>query len=86
VEEWSTVDQITLTHNDVQPEWPQPTLFEGQRMEQGEERYTVVFDANGKQYEYSVSDPGTFSQFTTGSQWSLNINAFDQIRSVEPAD
>ena len=86
VEEWSTVDQVTLTHHDVQPEWPQPTLFEGQRMEQGDERYTVVFDTNGKQYEYSVSDPGTFSQFTPGSQWSLNINAFDQIRSVEPAD
>ncbi len=86
LEEWSTVDQVTLSRNDLQPAWPQPTLLEGQRVEQGEESYTVFFATDEKLYEYSPNDPTTFSQFTPGSQWSLNINAFDRIRSVEPAD
>jgi predicted nucleic acid-binding Zn ribbon protein len=86
VQEWRQVDQARLSGADLSPVWPQPQLSEGQRLGAQDENFTVVFRTSQGEYTYPVSDLESFQRFQIGSQWILNINAFDQIVSVEPAD
>jgi ribosomal protein L40E len=82
---WQVVDGPTLTGSDFNPHWPQANLLGlDQRATGQEERYRIVFKSEGKTYTYTTSDADEFQQFQIGSQWTLNVNSFDVVNSIEP--
>ena len=83
VMEWSTVDKAVLSGSNLNAVWPEPNLSSDQRLgDDRNETYTVVFDA-GKSYTYSADDYNDFSRFDPGSSWTLNVNTFGIVLSVE---
>lgn len=82
--EWQDVDTLVSQGQNLQPAWPSISLSPGQREGERAETYTVIFDADGKQYQYPVDDPADFARFTPGSEWTLKINTFGTLTAVEP--
>jgi DNA-directed RNA polymerase subunit RPC12/RpoP len=85
VEEWRAVEEASATGNDFNPRWPEPQLSRNQREGNREENYRVVFDTDGSQYTYSTSDFDHFAAFEINSEWVLQVNTFDIVVDVEPA-
>lgn len=85
VKEWQQVDMVTQSGAGFSPTWPEPSLRAEQRLGEQSEEYIVVFETSDGQYTYRVNNFGDYQQFQLGSEWMLNLNAFDQIVSVEPA-
>jgi hypothetical protein len=85
VEAWQAVDTVTLSGQNLNPRWPEPTLTENQRLGQEDEKFTVIFQTDEGELTYSPPDAGTFSQFQPGSRWILEVNTFNTVVSVEPA-
>ena len=84
LEEWSVVDVAVLTGGDFSPAWPEPALQEGQRVgEEWEESYTIFFRSGDKTYAYSTNDLSLFQEAQIGSEWTLNINTFGSLVSIE---
>jgi hypothetical protein len=84
LEEWSVVDVMVLTGSDFTPVWPEPALQESQRVgEEWEESYTIVFISEDETYAYSTDDLNLFQEATIGSEWTLNINTFGNLVSIE---
>lgn len=85
VEEWREVDTAVLSGEDRSPAWPEPQLEQGQRVgEDASETYTIVFRLGDELYTYSTSDFDLFQQAEAGETWTLNINSFGRVVSVEP--
>jgi membrane protease subunit (stomatin/prohibitin family) len=84
VEEWSVVDTSVLTGDDYSPIWPEPILETGQRIgeEQGE-TYKIIFRSDDKTFVYSTEDLNLFQAAQIGSKWTLNINTFGSLVSIE---
>jgi predicted nucleic acid-binding Zn ribbon protein len=68
VKEWKVVDTARAQGADLNPEWPALNLRSGQREGNRNEKYEVTFEADGKTYNYTPSDPGEFLQFKPGSK------------------
>jgi ribosomal protein L40E len=84
VAEWRVVDTLSLTGSDFNPQWPAVSLSEGQRQGQAlTETYTVLFEAGGQQYTYRLNQLETFLGFQPGSEWTLLVNGFGDLVSVE---
>ncbi|MDX1437184.1 MAG: zinc ribbon domain-containing protein [Anaerolineales bacterium] len=84
VEEWAEVEVATLSGEGYSPAWPEPQLVEGQRLgEEREESFTIVFLSNGETYIYTTSDFSLFQQAAIGSEWTLDINTFGGVVSIE---
>ena len=82
---WQTVPGPALTGNNLNALWPEANSLGPNQREAGrEESYEIVFEANDKTYTYTTTDFNEFQQFQVGSQWTLNVNSFDVITSVEP--
>jgi hypothetical protein len=82
--EWSVVDQAALSGEGLQASWPDPALGSDERLgEDTGETYTVVFQTDDGFYTYTTDDYDLFQQFTLGSEWSLNVNTFGNVLSVE---
>ena len=85
VQEWQKVDQLQLSGSDFSPVWANPQLTQDQRLGAQDENYVIIFETDDGRYTHTVDSLDHFQQFQVGSQWILNINAFDQIVSLEPA-
>jgi ribosomal protein L40E len=84
VEEWTVVDSAVLTGSDLSPVWPEPELEESQRKgEEWEENFTIVFKSSDETYVYTTSDISLFQKAQVGSEWTLNINTFGNLVSIE---
>ncbi len=84
-DEWVEVDQVTLEGQDLQPVFPSPQIASGQRLGEIREKYTIQFATTEKEYLYTTQDESLFQQAQIGSRWTLKINAFGDIVSIEPA-
>jgi hypothetical protein len=82
--EWQNVDTLTAQGQDVRPVWPNLSLAAGQREGGRSETYVVYFSADGTRYEYPVGNAADFARFIPGSEWTLKINTFGTLNSVEP--
>lgn len=85
VDEWRVVDMVELTGSGFSPEWPVASLQPRQRLGAGHEEYQCVIHANDRVYDYT---PSTFAEYQAcqpGSQWKLQVNTFNSIMSIEPA-
>lgn len=84
MQEWSVVDTAVLTGNDFSPKWPKPTIAPEQRIgEVWEETYTIIFESGGERYIYTTDEHGIFQGAQIGSEWTLNINTFGNLVSIE---
>ncbi len=79
------VDVVTLSGDNLSPQWPVVQLQEGQQMGEREERYQIVFTVDGREYTYETSNPNEFAQFTPGGEWRLEINSFNRVVAADPA-
>lgn len=86
VEEWQVVDQVSISGSNFAPEWPAPNLSFEQRAGEREESYEVLFDTDGRSYTYHPNNFNEYQQFDIGSSWILEVNAFNNVRSVSPAN
>ncbi|MCA9972150.1 MAG: zinc ribbon domain-containing protein, partial [Anaerolineales bacterium] len=86
VDEWREVDTLTATGADFLPAWPEQTLLAEQRLGDQEESYRCVFNADGATYTYTTSRLEEFKQCEIGSEWILNVNTFNNVRSIEPRE
>ena len=84
LDEWQVVDVVVASGSDLSPVWPEPVLDEGQRAaEEWEETFTIVFVSGGDIYRYTTTDINLFQSAQTGSEWTLNINTFGSLVSIE---
>lgn len=82
--EWGVVDTVVLSGADYSPVWPQPVLEEGQRLgEDRSEKYVIVFDAGEETYTFTTTDYELFTQAQPGTTWTLNVNTFGGVQSIE---
>jgi hypothetical protein len=84
VMEWQTADEISSEGSNYSPVWPQTLLKQDQREGERAESYQVIFDSDGNDYSYSTSNFDQFLEFQVGSEWVLQVNAFDMVVDVEP--
>lgn len=84
LEEWVVINTAYLRGSDFSPQAPQPALQAGQYLGDPKIEYHVVFQTEQGVYNYSTTDFELFRQFQPGSQWLLNINAFNNLISIEP--
>jgi hypothetical protein len=83
-QEWQQVDKSSSQGNDLNPYWPQVNLGAGQREGERQATYTVQFQTDKGIKEYTTDDEKLFSQFQTGSTWTLEINPLGAIVSIQP--
>ncbi|MGW8224263.1 MAG: double zinc ribbon domain-containing protein [Anaerolineales bacterium] len=84
LDEWQVVETVVASGSDYSPIWPEPELEEGQRVaEQWQETYTIIFVSGDEGYRYTTSDINLFQAAQVGSEWTLNINTFGSLVSVE---
>jgi ribosomal protein L40E len=84
VQEWSSVDSISVDGVGLAAVWPEVQLQSGQREGRRSEVYTVLFEADGEQYEFNVRSADEAAQFEEGSRWILSVNTFGALTDVEP--
>lgn len=83
-EEWQVVDEVVASGSDFSPFWPEPSLQDGQRAaEEWDETYTIVFVSGDNIFRYTTTDLGLFQSAQVGSEWTLNINTFGNLVSIE---
>jgi len=85
VNEWKQMTEYKLSGSDLNPAWPAPKVSgSDQRLGDRSETYTVVFDTDKGQMTYTTSDADLFARCEPGSRWTLNVNTFNQVLSIEP--
>ncbi|MCB8981658.1 MAG: zinc ribbon domain-containing protein [Ardenticatenaceae bacterium] len=82
--QWRDFDLVSLTGDDFSPQWPNPSLAQDQRLGEETETYEVYFNADGSNYTYRPDSLSEFTQFEEGSRWILEVNTFNNVRSVTP--
>ncbi len=85
LQEWKEVDRLVLRGEDLNASWPSPALQNDQRSGGREEEYTILFASDGKTYPFKTSDAELFAQCKPGSKWTLNVNNFGKVISIQPA-
>ncbi len=80
--EWQTIETLTLTGNDYDPRYAQPSLTADQRQGSESIEFNVNFSTEKGLLEYSPSDLTEYRQFQPGSDWTLSLNRLGSIVSV----
>jgi hypothetical protein len=80
---FAPVNVVAERGEGLNPRWPGASLAADQREGQRIERYRVVFEEDGKLYEYLTNNPRDYAQFQTGTRWKLRVNDAGQVVSVE---
>jgi len=86
IDEWQVVNQVSSSGNNFAPEWPTLNLGFEEREGEYEEVYAVVIDTDGRSYTYHPNSFNEYQQFDIGSSWILEVNTFNAIRSITPAN
>ena len=84
VDEWQQVETAVLSGNDFSPVWPSPVLESNQRLgEDTTESFVCVFATDEGTYSYTTQDFNAFLACELGSTWTLNVNSFGGVVSIE---
>lgn len=83
--QWTVINTIVARGTDLQPNWAPYTLKADEKEGNRAEEYHVMFDAGGKQYTYTLSNPADFARFAKGSRWNLKINGLGDVVDATPA-
>lgn len=85
-QEWQRVDEAVLNGNNSSPQWPALELTAQQRQGERQENYTCTFTTESGAYEYSSTDPNLLAKCLPGSRWVLNVNTFNAVVDIQPAN
>ena len=69
---------------DLAPAWPDKALGQDQRQTGRTEGYKVVFQTDGRTYEYTPRNEDEFRSFQPGSRWQLTVNGFGSVTGISP--
>ncbi|GAB4447390.1 MAG: hypothetical protein Kow0031_29970 [Anaerolineae bacterium] len=83
--EWQVVDEVTRTGSNSQPQWPALNLPHNQREGEREERYRCVLSTESGDYVYGSSNPDLLTRCTVGSRWRIEVNTFNAVTEMTPA-
>ena len=83
---WLEVDTVTESGRDLSPTWPTVFLEPDQREGARTETYTINFRDGNDTYRFTTRDAQLFSRANTGSRWTLQINQFGGVQSIESAN
>ena len=83
IQEWQSVDTVSVSGEDFNAYWPETTLTENQRLGEREESYSIFFKTPKDNYTYMTHDFDLFKECKIGSKWNLNINTFGSLVSIE---
>lgn len=85
--EWTVVDKAVAQGHDLNPQWPNVSLWSDQREGGRAEEYVVTFRADDREetYTYYVDSADEFSRFDMGSYWTLKVTALGDVTGAEPA-
>jgi ribosomal protein L40E len=83
VMEWQTIQTYTLDGDDVFPVYADPNVSVGQRLGSESQELTVQFNTEKGEITYSPGSTTEFQQYDIGSTWTLKLNAFGAVLSVE---
>ena len=81
---WVAVPALVREGHDLAPAWPDKALSQEQRQAGRTEGYTVVFETDGRTYEYTPRNEDEFRSFQPGSRWQLEVNGFGSVTGVTP--
>ena len=81
---WVAVPAFMVEGQDLSPRWPAASLAQNQRRTGQTEGYTVIFDTDGRAYQYSPRTEDEYRSFTPGSRWKLEVNGFGSVTGVSP--
>jgi ribosomal protein L40E len=84
--EWREVDTITLAGDDLNPRWPPLQLAYNQREGERDETYKCLFKTEDGLKIYAAADFEQYRRCQIGSRWVLEVNTFNTIRSIAPAE
>lgn len=84
VDEWKTIQTYTLEGNDLRPIYESPNYSSDQRLGDQSEELTVTFSTEKGEKTYSPGTISEFQQFDIGSKWTMKLNAFGGVVSVQP--
>lgn len=84
-EEWQVIDQVRLEGRDLNPQWPNFQPGPGERAGAQDASYVIIFRTDGGTYEFSANET-EFRQAQPGSEWILQINTFNNVVDIEPAN
>ena len=82
-DEWMTLETYTLDGHDFDPLYTSPELAFKQRLGDVTMTLMIYFSDGGETYSYKPGDLYEFQQFSIGSTWTLHLNAFGVVVSVE---
>jgi hypothetical protein len=80
--EWEKISQAQAQGTDLNPQWPQVNLSNGQREGPRDETYNVTFQTKDGIKQFSTTDAALFAQLQPGTQWTLSINTLGAIVKV----
>ena len=83
VDEWKTIQTYDLDGNDLYPVYADPRLASDQQTGSASDTFTIYFSTSEGQLTYSPSAEFEFQKFLIGSTWTINLNSFGKIVSVE---
>ncbi|HEX2622616.1 MAG TPA: zinc ribbon domain-containing protein [Phototrophicaceae bacterium] len=83
-QKWEQIDTLSSQGNDLNPYWPAMTLGSNQREGQRSSSYNILFDTSKGIKKYKTDDETLFGQCQIGSTWTLNINTFGTVTSIQP--
>lgn len=83
--QWQRIDTLTLKGNDLQPRFAEPVLNSDEQLGGQQQVFEVIFRTAQGDYTFTTDDASLFSQLVPGSRWTLSINGFGSIVSIEPA-
>lgn len=84
VDEWHAGNSLKTEGSGLSAAWPDLNLGPQQREGNRTERYTLHFNADGKDYTYQTSDYSLYQQAQPGSRWKITVNGFGSIVALEP--
>lgn len=83
VDEWTTIQTYTLDGNNLQPVYEDPNIASDQRIGNESITMNVTFSTADGEKDYKPASIDEFQQYQIGSTWTLKINTFGIITSVE---
>ncbi|MCC7118427.1 MAG: zinc ribbon domain-containing protein [Anaerolineales bacterium] len=83
VDEWQTIQTYDLNGSDLNPQYDQPTIYNGQRLGDSTDQFTVTFSTSNGTETYSPDSVSEFQQFQIGSTWTIKLNLVGGVVGVE---
>lgn len=85
IDEWNSGTDQVAQGSGLSVYWPDFSPDTTHRERSRSERYTLHFNANGKDYSYETSDYQLYQQAQPGSRWKLTVNGFGSVVTIESA-